>query len=111
MAYNLSGTWQNINMKDGDTVIILHLRDNLVLIVGYCDGVISFRNIGIGMIEEDCLSVEWTDLPDSKGTERGIAHCAKIKIISNSELNHISDVILPSMKKSTNKSYGNWIKK
>lgn len=111
MAYYLSGTWQNKDKSDNDTVVILHLRDDAVKIIGYGDKPKSFQIIGIGMIEGDFLIVEWTDLPDSNGDELGKAHRAKIEIISNSELKQISDVILPSMKKSSNKSYGNWIRK
>ena len=110
MAYNLSGNWHNRNPKDGDTVTILHLRDDFIQVIGYCDGALSFRNIGIGIIDGDYLFVEWTDLPDSNGTERGIAHRAKIKIISNSELKLENDSLLPSMKKSSNNSYGDWIR-
>jgi len=119
---DLTGNWTNDNKADGDDVVILHI-ENCFFVHGTDKDSTWYRNFGYAKMDKskdeldnnDVFTITWTDTFDSHGSEKGIVHECKIKIIDKNTLKKVEDKVITSIsKENKNKhqtSFGNWVRK
>ena len=117
---NLTGNWTNVNKADCDDVVILHI-ENYIFVHGTDKDSTWYRNFGYAKMEKskealdnnDEFTITWTDTSDSHGSEKGIVHECKIKIVDKNKLKKIEDKVITSIYESNKHqtSFGNWVRK
>lgn len=117
---DLTGNWTNINKADGDDVVILHI-ENYIFVHGTDKDSMWYRNFGYAKLDKskdelennEVFTIIWTDASDSHGSEKGIVHECKIKIIDENTLEKVEDKVITSRYKSDRHktSFGNWVRK